>query len=401
MPSFSYQAFDPVSGKHKKGILEADSKASAFSALINSGLTPLSIQAAAGESSKTSLKNLFPGFVRKIHLAEPLYYLGTMLETGSPLSKSLELLGRMSGERSRKVWLHVKDKVEAGASFSEALAEYPRVFPSVYQSMVRVAEQTGHLGQILKNISAYEERRGEFSGSIITAMAYPAVIFLVGMGAVYFLLTAVLPKIANIFASTGTELPPSTRFLLGLSSFLSQWGLGLILVLAGLALLFAWVWKKNRALRLKVHKYLWFSSLVRKSNISRFSGLLGFQLRAGIPMVQALQGVSQAVPSVYLQNELQGICQEVATGKSLDRVLEQSGLFSEVFVLTVASGRKTGQLPDFLEKFSGLMERDLNSTLKRFNALLEPLLILGVGLIIGFIVIGVMGPIFDLSTLVK
>jgi general secretion pathway protein F/type IV pilus assembly protein PilC len=397
MPTFKYKALDAEGGK-KKGLIEADSKSAAVAALQERRLLPVSVEASAPGASGRRRSPRLPA--RRVNLSESFYYLALMLRSGSSLAESLELMGRMAGGGPGRVWLEVRDKVESGQSFSDSLAEHPSSFPRIYIGMVKVAESVGRLAEVLEKISDYEEQRREFSGRILTALVYPAMILLVGAGAVYFLLARVLPNIASIFENARAELPASTEVLLAAGTWLRQAGPLLLLPPLAVVLLLVLAYRRRRPFRARVDGLLWRVPLLRKNILARFSGLLGFQLESGIPLVRAMENAREAVNSAYFRDIILNAAREVSGGRSLDKVLAETGAFPDVYILTLTTGQKAGSLGPFLSRMAGILERDVDNTLKRIMGLAEPALILVIGLVVGFIVISILTPIFDMSRLV-
>lgn len=402
MPTFKYSALTDE-GKKAKGFIEADSKARAFTLLQDKGLMPLNLTRAKGDKggkgAGLKLSSLLPS--QSIRLGESFFYLALMLQSGSSLAEGLDLLGRMSSGKAGEVWLSVRDSVESGSAFSKALAAYPRQFPGIYIGMVQVAEQVGKLGEVLEKVAEYEEQRSEVTGRLLTALVYPAVIALVGAGAVYFLLSRVLPSIAKIFTGADQALPTHTQFLLELGTALQDLGIlvfipPLLLILGGL-----WAYRSVPAFRLRVDALGWRIPLLQKAMLARFSGMLGFQLTSGIPLVQALDNASEAIGSSFFKEIIKTARHEVSGGKPLDRVLASTGQFPELYIVTLSTGQKSGKLGIFLNRLARVLEMEVDNILKRIMALLEPLLILAVGLTVGFIVMAVMGPIFEMTTLVR
>ncbi len=336
-----------------------------------------------------------------MQLADSFFYLALLLQTGSSLAESLDLLGRMAGRKRGRLWMGVRDKVEVGESFSDALLEHPKSFPKVYVGMIQVAEAAGKLGMVLEKIADYEEQRSEVSGRLLTALAYPSVILLVGVGAVYFLLSQVLPNIAQIFASSQKQLPLLTRILLTVGDTLKDWGLLVLvpplLVVMGLLYLY-----RNRlSVKTWVDRQMWRLPLVKKTTLARFSGMLGYQLDAGIPLVQAMDSSRQAVGSSFFNRIIQTAQAEVSAGQPLDKVLAKVGVFPDVYILTLSTGLRSGKLGLFMQRMSRILEKEVDNIMRRVVAMIEPLLILGVGLVVGLIVMAILGPIFDLTTLVQ
>ncbi len=402
MPTYHYLAIDGL-GKKKKGFIESESQARALNQLTAKGLSPIRLdpvrEKGDGLKATFSLSALFPAPTLKI--SESFYYLGMLLQSGTPLSQSLDLLGRMASGKAGKVWMDIRDLVDSGQPFSQAMLSYGKIFPPVYVGMVRVAESVGRLGPVLEQIARYEENRADVSGKLVNAMVYPGVICLVGFGAVYFLLSQVLPKITQVFANMQKQLPWNTRMLLSMGEFFSSLGFLGLLIPLGLVLAAIMVYRRTPRVREYVDARLWRIPMVQRHTLSRFSGLLGFQLEAGIPLVQAMDASASAIRSVFFQKKIQEARVEVAAGQPLDSVLSKQKIFPDLYIMTLATGQKAGQLGEFLLRLATILEREVDNSSKRLVALAEPLLILLVGTMIAFIVMAIMGPIFSLSTLIK
>lgn len=402
MPSYHYVAVD-AKGKSKKGFIDAESQIRAMSLLAGKGMTPLEISPVREKESKNSLSFSLAQFLPtpSLNISESFYYLGMLLQSGTPLAQSLDLLGRMSSGKSAKVWMDIRDGVETGQPFSQAMLRHGSTFPAVYVGMVKVAESVGRLGPVLEQIARYEENRSEVSGRLLNAMVYPAVICVVGFGAVYFLLSQVLPKITKVFSNMQKALPWNTQMLLSLGEFFSSLGFAGLLIPLVLILACVVFYRRSPGLQQRVDRLLWKVPLVQRHLLARFSGLLGFQLEAGIPLVQAMDASAGAIRSTFFRSVIQQARTEVATGQPLDRVLAKLNLFPDLYIMTLATGQKAGQLGEFLLRLGAILEREVDNATKRLVALAEPLLILVVGVMIAFIVLAIMGPIFSLSTLVK
>lgn len=407
MPTFQYVALDRQGAK-RKGFCEAESQAMAYSKLQEQGLLPMQLKNAGQEGPRRkacfgSWPRIWFSRVRfnRVRLDESFYSLGLMLQGGGSLAQSLDLLGRMSSGPNARIWLQIRDAVEGGRAFSQALAGHPSVVPPVYTAMVQVAEQAGRLGEVLERIARYEEGRREFRERLLTSLGYPLTVLVIGLGAVYFLLSRVLPRVANIVDSSAGTLSWDTRMLLGVGAWMETWGLPFAVALAGFVGVAAVLYRRKPGLRKRVDRLLWRIPVVQKGILARFSGLLAFQLQAGIPLVQALQGSAQGVESLFFREKIAEAAREVSTGQPLDGVLWKQGVFPDVFLTTISAGRAAGRLGSFLERLGRLLERETDATLKRFAALVEPALILALGLLVGFLVLAVMGPIFDLTSRVR
>ncbi|MFN2266716.1 MAG: type II secretion system F family protein [Desulfonatronovibrio sp.] len=398
MPTYHYQALDRQ-GQKKKGLLESQSETVAFTQLQNQGLIPIQLRAVKDEvSSSRSRFMSLPYQGRKVRIEETFYYLGLMLQGGSSLAQSLDILGRMGRGKTSRIWLEIRDSVESGTSFSRSLARHPGIFPKEYIGMVQVAEKSGQLGRILEQIAGYEEHRRETRSKLLTALTYPLVVLLIGLGAVYFLLSRVLPRVAGIFSVSEQTLPLNTRILLTAGEWLENYSL-FLLILFSAAIFGIWrSYKKLPRIRYKIDSALWRLPLIRDSILARFSGLLSFQLNAGISLVQAIHGAARGTRSAFFQEHMEKAARDVSAGQSLEKVLAGQQIFPQMYLTALRAGQNAGQLPVFLERISNILERGVDNTMRRIVSLAEPALILILGLVVGFFVLAVMGPIFDLTS---
>ncbi|SMP50222.1 general secretion pathway protein F [Desulfonatronum zhilinae] len=398
MPTFQYVALDQQ-GEQRKGLCEAESRATAYARLQEQGLLPIRLGNAGHAQGRTLRGLLSPGsWPRRIRLDEAFYSLGMMIQGGGSLAQSLDLLARMSSGASARFWVRIRDAVEGGQAFSQALQDHPGVVSPVYAAMVQVAEQVGRLGEVLERIARYEEGRRDFREKLLTSLGYPLTILIIGLGAVFFLLSRVLPRIADIVTASAGELSWDTRLLLNVGSWMESWGGLLLLGLAGMVFLGVTTYKRRPNWRIRLDRLLWRLPVVQKGVLARFSGLVSFQIQAGIPLVQALQSSAQGVGSLFFREKMLQAAREVSTGQPLDGVLWKQGVYPDVFLTAISAGRAAGKLGPFLERLGKLLERETDASLKRFAALIEPALILGLGLLVGFLVLAVMGPIFDLTS---
>lgn len=404
MPTYQYRAVTSV-GKKKKGFVEASSQSRAFAILQGKGLMPLQLeQVKSGQKQKDSTVSSIKSSLAmngKVRVGEAFYYLGILIQSGTALAQSLDMLGRMSSGKASRIWIEIRDAVQSGESFSSSLNKYPKIFPEVYVGMIQVAESVGKLGDVLEKIASHEEERAEVSGRLLTAMVYPVVILMVGMGAVYFLLSQVLPKITGIFQAAKSELPTSTKIVVAVGDTLQA--MGPLALIIPLVLVFGFItsYRTVPKFKEKIDTFLWRIPLVQKSTLARFSGILGFQLESGIPLVQGMESSSKAISSLFFKKKIAEAREEVATGRSLSTVLAEQKIYPDIYILTLTAGQKSGELGKFLQRLSTIFERDVDNFMKRVVSLAEPLLLLFIGMLIAFIVVAIMGPIFDLTTLVK
>jgi len=393
MAIYKYKGYDPA-GKEVNGVVEAPTRAMAMKSLRDETILPYLIEEIGEKKRRWIFKKKDPG--------QLFFQIGIMLKSGLPLIKTLDITMR---HREQKGLSHIlsaiKKDVSEGKRFSEALGLYPRVFPDVYVNMVRIAETTGGLADVLLNIAEYEERKKEREGKIKSALTYPLVVGMIGSAVVGFLLGYVVPKMEKIFQSVKIDLPFSTSMLIAIGSFLRSYGLFLsiltgVLVIAGLR-----VYRNSLPLRKRVDTLLISIEVLRKAVMARISELLAFQLREGIPLVAALNGCRGVVNNLMIKEEMHRLALEVEKGKPLSEGLKDSPVFDEMLTAAVLTGEKTGELAGFLERMAYYYRKDVEKIMGRLTSLAEPVFILILGLVVGFIVVSIMTPLFEMNQLVK
>ncbi|NOY39597.1 MAG: type II secretion system F family protein [Nitrospirae bacterium] len=393
MAIYKYKGYDPA-GKEVNGVVEAPTRAIAMKSLRDETILPYLIEEMGAKKRRWIFQKKDSG--------QLFFQIGIMLKSGLPLIKSLDITMR---HREQKGLSHIlsdiKKHVSEGRRFSEALANYPEVFPDVYVNMVRIAEATGGLADVLLNIAEYEERKKEREGKIKSALTYPLVVGMIGSAVVGFLLGYVVPKMEKIFQSVKIDLPFSTTMLIAIGSFLRSYGLILsilcgILVIAGVRM-----YRNSVPLRKKVDTLFIGVEVLRKAVMARISELLAFQLREGIPLVAALNGCRGVVNNLLIKEEMQRLALEVEKGKPLSEGLKDSPVFDEMLMAAVLTGEKTGELAGFLERMSYYYRKDVERIMGRLTSLAEPVFILILGLVVGFIVVSIMTPLFEMNQLVK
>jgi type II secretory pathway component PulF len=393
MAIYKYKGYDPA-GKEVNGVVEAPTRAIAMKGLRDETILPYLIE----EIGEKKRKWIF----QKKDSGQLFFQIGIMLKSGLPLIKSLDITMR---HREQKGLSHIlsaiKKHVSEGKKFSEALADYPQVFPDVYVNMVRIAEATGGLADVLLNIAEYEERKKEREGKIKSALTYPLVVGLIGSAVVGFLLGYVVPKMEKIFQSVKIDLPFSTTMLIAIGSFLRNYGLLLSILCGILIIVGVRVYRNSVPLRKKVDRLLIGVEVLRKAVMARISELLAFQLREGIPLVAALNGCRGVVNNLLIKEEMQRLALEVEKGKPLSEVLKDSPVFDEMLLAAVLTGEKTGELAGFLERMGYYYRKDVEKIMGRLTSLAEPVFILILGLVVGFIVVSIMTPLFEMNQLVK
>lgn len=404
MPVFSYKAADKR-GNVLKGTLEAQDKRDAVSRLQEMGHIPLTINPVQGRAER-----LRQDLRRTLTLARPVSQkdvlaftqdLATLLKAGLPVDKALSVLIRITEkEHFRGIIENVLKDVEGGSYLSSALEKHRRAFSTFYANMVKAGETGGVLGGVMERLGFFMENTQELKDYIRSVMIYP--VFLVFMSGVSIavLLTFVIPRFSVLFSDLGSSLPLSTAILLQTSAILKTYWT-LILILAGGIAFFIFrffrapagrMWWDQHNLRIP-----WAGELVRGVEVARFSRTLGTLLESGVPILKALDLATGIVGNRVFLRTLEKVFYRVKAGERLSKPLEESGAFPSLAVQMITVGEETGQLDGMLLKVAEHYEKWVRTMTKRLFSLLEPVVILVMGLVVGFIVISMLVAIFSIN----
>jgi len=406
MQKFLYKAKD---GRKQvmQGILEAETERGALSKLSQMGYFPLSIQKEeAGPQRQASSRSfsIFTG-IRRRDITFFTRQLSDLLEAGLTLMRALNVIqDQTENPRLQEILGDIVSHVRDGKSFSDALAVYPKVFPPIYVSMVRSGEVGGILGGVLARLADFSEKEEELQGKVRAAMAYPALICLVGMGTVAVLLIFVVPKLVLLFQDVGQVLPLPTQILIAVSNGVAKyWWVALLIAALGGFL------GKRQSLpqgarlaidRIKLRLPVW-GSLIKKVEIARFARSLATLLSHGVPILQAMQSVYQATGNEMLKGELQKIGDQLRGGTTLSQGMRLSRIFPNLVINMVSVGEEAGSLDRSLIKIADTYEREADRAMKMMTALVEPVMILVMGSVVGFIVVSMLLPIFQIDILAR
>jgi type II secretion system protein F len=407
MPQFIYRARDS-SLNLVEGTVDADNETAAILALSNQGVFPLMLTRSDAPSrpvdAPSSPSASTPPARRRVP-AGPLAYLSRqladLLSGGLPLFNALTLLVDQTEHKLlRTVVLDLGDAVRDGQPFSDALARHPNIFSPLYLSMVRAGEAGGGLDAVLNRLADLLESESELRSRITSALIYPCVVLVVGVLTVGVLLTYVVPKIAGLFLDIGQTLPLPTRILLAISGVLSHWWW--VVLVAGMG----GIWMLRRARdsgagraaidRMKLALPL-AGTLERKIQTARFTRNLGVMFGQGVPMLQALDVAGTTVSNAMLRRAISGLKDAVQEGGNLSTAMAASGQFPAFVSNLVSVGEESGTLESALVKIATSYEREADRTLRVLTTVMEPLLIVIVGLVVMFIVISMLLPIFELG----
>jgi general secretion pathway protein F len=406
MPAFSYEAVD-ASGATKKGVVNADSARAARAELRAQGLVTISVAAIATQLDEAGLtrRSAFGDRLSTNELALFTRQLASLLEASLPLEQAFSaLLEQAERTYVRDLIASIRSEVMAGASLSDALAQHPRDFADIYRALVASGEQIGQLAHVLSRLSDYIERRNALVQKVKLAFTYPAIVTVVAFLIVIFLLTYVVPQIVSVFANTKQKLPFLTTVMLGISDFVRHYGWIVLIVVVVLA--YAW----RRALKDPATKMRWHTWLLnaplygrfeRSLNTARFASTLAITTGSGVPILRALQTSRDTLTNVAMRAQVEEATNSVREGVGLARALSAHKHFPAMLIHMIRAGEVTGELPAMLERAANAQEQDLERRAMTMAGLLEPALILAMGVVVLLIVLAVLMPIIEINQLVR
>jgi general secretion pathway protein F len=402
MATFRYSAYRP-DGREVTGVLEAETARDARSRLRKDGLFPREIAAGEETAGRSPLKLLRGVGLPELSLMTRR--LATLLGSSVPVFEAIATLHEQEQPGTLKnVLSRVRERLAEGAGLAKALEAEPRVFNESYVSMVAAGEASGALDIVLERLAEFMEDQDAVRSKVVTSLAYPLLMVIVGTGVMIFLLAFVIPKIVTVFENNKAALPLITVLLIKVSTLLRK-GWWALLGLAALAA-YAWhrvkrreevrIWRDRIVLRLPL-----VGPLVQRLILSRFAKVLGLLLMSGVPVIRALEITGEVVVNRTYRAFLQGVKEELIQGRSLSASLRNSPLFPPLLVHMIGVGEKSGQLENMLIKAGAAFEKEFDASISRSMALLEPLLVLGMGVCVGLVVVAVLLPIFELNQLIK
>ena len=417
MANFCYRAIDGR-GRNAKGMIEAGSQRLAVSLLHERGLVPLSVSPAAssGAASVVAAVGARPGFrtclmqrlrpISKAVVAGMARQLATLLRAGLPLDEALSAICAHGDDSALSgIVAHLRDRILSGGDLADGLAEFPRVFSSTFVTMVRAGEASGTLEIVVERFAEHIEQQVALQRKVQATLAYPVLMLVVGTGVVVFLLTFVIPKVTRIFADMGRELPLPTRILLGVSDTLRAgwWVFPLLILLAALA-----VWRirqspeGRRRIQRKILRCPGIRGVYRPLLVGHMTRTLGMLLKNGVSLLKALRIVRSAADNPLMAEAVQNMIDGVVclSSFSCGTDMDNAVLFPPLARQMVAAGERSGQLDEMLLWVAGDCENRVAARLQMLTSLMEPVMILILGGLVGFVVIAIIMPIFEMSSLV-
>ena len=407
MPAYRFEAIN-AQGKASSGFVEADNAKAARSQLRAQSLIPLQVSqvAAAGDATGGGIGALL---TRRVFSATELTVwtrqLAGLVSSGLPLERALTSLAEEAEHaRQRELVAQLRAEVNAGSPFARALATAPREFDDVYRAVVTAGEQSGALGAVLERLADDLEERQALKAKLISAMLYPAVVSLIAIVIVVFLVTYVVPQVASVFSSSKRALPWLTVAMLGVSGFVRNWGwLVLVVLAAGAGTLMLAL--RNAAFREQFDagwlRMPLIGRLARGYNATRFSGTLAMLAGAGVPILKALQAAAETLSNSAMRADALEALVQVRVGAPLASALARKQRFPGLIAMFARLGEQTGRLPEMLERAAQQIGAEVQRRALASATILEPLLIVAMGVVVMLIVLAVLLPIIQLNTWVR
>jgi len=400
MPSFAYVARETGTGRELRSTMDAATEQAAIAALLNRNLLVVSIQEKMAKKGHSGGGN--------VPLADLVIFtrqLATMVDAGLAMVTSLQGLAEQTQNKAMRDCIKdVCTRVESGDSFSEALSKHPKVFNRLYCAMVGAGEKGGLLAEILARLAIYLENTARLRKKVKSAMMYPTVVTFVAIGITIFLLVKVIPVFGEIYTGFGAKLPAPTQFLIDLSDMIKKYFI--LMILAGGGAIYGWLnyiktkpgrefWDKNR-IKLPI-----FGVIAHKICLARFTRTLSSLVRSGVPILEVLQIVSQTVGNVVMEKAIRVASSDIERGESISQALAKHPVFPNMIIRMITAGEQTGKIDNMLERISDFLDEEIETTLSGITSLIEPILIVFLGVVVGGMVICMFLPIFKMSEIVN
>ncbi len=404
MGAFEYTAVDAV-GKERRGVIEGDTPRQVRQLLRERQLLPLSVTEVAKREALRQHSFQFRRSLSAADLAMLTRQLATLVQSGLPLEEALLAVSEQTeSPRVKSILLGVRSKVMEGHTLADGLADFPRAFPELYRATVSAGEQSGYLDAVLERLADYTEGRQVLRQKVQHAMIYPIVLTVLAMLIVSGMLVYVVPKVVGVFANTGRELPALTEALIGLSDFLRDYGLAL-LVAAGVAF---WAFRRllqRPAAQAAADRFMLrlplVGRLVRGANTARFTRTLSILVGSGVPVLEALRISAEVVTSTPMREAVEVSAARVREGAPIGKSLGASGQFPPICIHLISSGEASGELETMLGRAAANQEREMDGLIAALLGIMEPGLIVAMGAIVLMIVLAILLPIFELNQLVR
>ena len=419
MPNFLYNALD-AKGEQKSGVLAANSENEAIQQLRASGLYPTQIQE-EGKVSKKAKAAFAPkakskakakpaaragGSVKPKNLTIFTRQLATLIDSGLPLLRSLTVLEKQEPHPVLRATVGaLAENVQGGSTFSESLAQHPKIFNKLYVNMVKAGELGGVLEVVLNRLAEYQEKAQKLKNKIVSAMVYPVIVMFIAVGILVFLMIFIVPKFKEMFSNTDQELPLISKIVFGTSEFFLARPLFLpnvffLFIVFGVLVVFFNIWGKTKGGRSAIDliklRMPVLGDIQRKSAVSRFSRTLGTLVTSGVPILQALNITRDTAGNVVISSAIEKVHEAVKEGETIVTPLQASGVFPNMVISMVDVGEETGQLPEMLLKIADVYDDEVDNSVTALTSILEPIMIVILALIVGSVVFALFLPLIKM-----
>jgi general secretion pathway protein F len=405
MPVFAYKALDQR-GKTVEGLKEADSPRSLRGILRRDGLFLTEVtgeKAVKAASPEVSVKRFLGGRVKADDVAIATRQLTVLINAGIPLVDALTaLVDQVENERLKRVVSAVKQRVNEGSALADALAQHPKAFSHLYVNMIRAGETSGALDIVLFRLADFTESQARLRSKILGTLTYPAAMVLIGAAVMGILFTVVIPKITKVFEDTKVVLPWTTRLLIGFANFVHDWWWAVAIAFAGAVYAFV-RWVRTPGGRARFDVWLLdapiFGSLVRQIAVARFARTLATLLKSGVPLLTAMDIVRNIVGNTRLAAVIEEARESIKEGESIAAPLKRSGEFPPLVYHMIAIGEKSGELEEMLGNVANAYDSQVETKVAALTSLLEPIMIVVMGVAVAFIVFSILMPILQINTI--
>lgn len=402
MPKFRYTAMDQ-GGDEVTGTLEAPSEDAVISQLRDQGYRPVEINEKS-ESFLSDIPLIGSSAADPEEIAIFTRQMATLLDAGLPLLRAVNVLEEQTENEDFKAILSkISQDIQGGSSFSEALAAHPDVFDDLYVNMVKAGEAGGVLDTVLERLAEFAEKRQELKGKIKSATMYPAIMFIIAILVVVFLLIFVLPTFISLFHEMDVQLPLPTRIVVGVSNFLINYWWLVLAGIVGFYFLYKWYYSTDSGEfnidKMKLNIPV-FGELFRKVQTARFARTLGTLVSSGVPILEAIDIVQDTIGNRVISDTMDDVHESISEGDTISEPLHESGVFAPMVTHMISVGEETGNLDGMLQRVADTYERQVDDTVEGLSSILEPILIVFMGITVGIIVMAMFFPMFQLVNVV-
>lgn len=403
MPLFKYQVRNNL-GKVLDGTLEVENEAAAISALKQKRLEIVSLSPVAGfELFWMNITKKKPNVKTKDIVIFSRQF-STMINAGLPILQGLTIVAEQSENKDFRVLMSkVRDDISNGVPLSDALSRHPKVFSTLYVNMVKAGEQGGILDIIFERLSEYMEKAEGVTRKVKSAMMYPVVVMSIAFLVVIFLMMKVVPTFAEVFQSFGAQLPLPTRMVLGLSNFLISPKAVFLVIFCVLLVVVFNLYRRTKSGAFNIDNLILhmpvFGVLARKAAVAKFARTFGTLIKSGVPIMDALETVAKTSGNLVVEKALNDARDSVRSGKTLTQPLKESNIFPPMVTQMINVGEETGALDAMLSKVADFYEEEVDVAVEGITTIIEPILIVFLGVTLGFIVVAMFMPMFELGNL--